>query len=69
MYLQSTVTEQHLMQGDGFFQPKWPEEQIKQAAKLEIWCTNFNDPGPDSTTFKLINADGKIIATQNIGGY
>jgi len=37
--------------------------------RVEIWCTEFKDPGPDYTEFRMYDAAGALIATRRIGGY
>lgn len=51
------------------FGPRFTEEQVSKAVKMEIWCTNFSDPGDDYTEFRLIDAEGKIISTKTINGF
>lgn len=51
------------------FGPGFQKEHLKDAAKLEIWCSNFNDPGPDRSEFRLIDKDGKVLFTTSLGGY
>ena len=69
MYLERTITDKQCMQGDGMFRPIFPEADIAQADKLEIWCSGFSDGGDDCTTFKLLDAEGKTVSSRSIGGY
>lgn len=55
------------MQGDGFFQPKFDEDKVAQADRLEIWATNFEDNG-EYCDFRLMQGD-TVIASKTIQGY
>lgn len=66
MYLYETKTGE-AMQGDGFFSPRFDEEQIKQADRVEVWATSFNDAG-EYCEFRLMKGD-KVLAKSQIRGY
>ena len=51
------------------FGPGFSEEQVEQAAALELWGSGFKDPGPDCNEFRLIDADGDVIAKKRLNGY
>ena len=66
MYLYETKTGDG-MQGDGFFQPCFKQEQLKEADRLEVWATSFNDAN-EYCDFRLMK-DDKVVAESTIGGY
>ena len=66
MHLYETKTGEG-MQGDGFFQPKFSQEQLDQADRLEVWATSMNDAG-EYCEFRLMKGD-EVIATKVIRGY
>lgn len=51
------------------FGPGLTEEQAKGVTKVEVWCSSFNDPGPDYTDFKFFDQAGKLVGTRTLGGY
>lgn len=53
----------------GFCGPQFGPEKVAKAAKLEVWGSSFDDPGPDWCRFDLLDADGQRIASQTTPGY
>jgi hypothetical protein len=51
------------------FGPGFPEELVKRAHRLEVWGSQFTDPGPDKTVFKLYDIDGAVIGEREVAGY
>ena len=66
MHLYETKTGE-AMQGDGFFQPKFKQEDIDKADRLEVWATSFQDSG-EYCEFRLMSGD-EVIASSRIQGY
>jgi hypothetical protein len=67
MYLMETKTGDS-MQGNGMFSPKFTEDELAKADRLEVWATNFDDAGGDYCDFRLMNGD-KVIVSKQIQGY
>ncbi len=40
-----------------------------KAAKIEVWHSSFEDPGPDGDEYKVFNADGNLIGLFKTTGY
>jgi len=51
------------------FGPGFQPEHLKNAVRMEIWCSNITDLGEDHTDFKLIDKDGKVLFTSTVGGF
>jgi hypothetical protein len=51
------------------FGPEFSNEQINQAAKMEVWGSQFHESGGDYVEFKLFCCHGQLIAQKRIGGY
>ena len=70
MYLRSTLSGEGMSYAtlEPPFGPGFTEDQVKQADKMEVWCSGFKDPGPDFTRFKLLKGD-ETVASQEVGGY
>lgn len=50
------------------FGPGFGNGQVKTATRMEIWGTNFNDPGPDFTEFRLFKGS-VFLASRRLNGY
>lgn len=68
-YLQSVITDKNRIQGDNMFTPKWQPALLEKAAKMEVWCSSFSEPGGDYTKFILKDASDKQLAEATMGGY
>jgi len=51
------------------FGPGFPENLVKNAVRMEVWGSSFNDPGPDCCKFKLLDCEDRLIAEVEVGGY
>lgn len=51
------------------FGPGFGEAAVEKAEALEVHGSSFSDPGPDFCEFRLLDADGEVIATRRVGGY
>lgn len=49
--------------------PQFEEEAVASAAKMEVWGSSFNDPGPDWCRFDLLDAKGVKIVSRTTPGY
>lgn len=49
--------------------PGFDEKTVAQTARLEVWGTNFSDPGPDYCQFRVFDATGKQCGVRNVDGY
>jgi hypothetical protein len=36
---------------------------------VEVWCSDFLDPGDDFNDFRIYNAQGELLRTVRINGY
>ncbi len=50
------------------FGPGFSEDEARNADAMEIWGTQFNDPGPDYVEFRLIK-DGQTWVERRVDGY
>jgi len=50
------------------FSPEFTEEEVKDADKIEVWATSFNDEGPDYCEFRLMKKD-QVISSKRVDGY
>tara|TARA_R110000824_G_scaffold350598_3_gene537534 strand:+ start:336 stop:554 length:219 start_codon:yes stop_codon:yes gene_type:complete len=46
-----------------------PQEMVEKVEKVEIWGTNFSDPGPDFTDHRAFDKSGKQITNYIVSGY
>lgn len=37
--------------------------------RMEVWGSSFDDPGPDFCEFRLMAADGSVLASKRVAGY
>ena len=51
------------------FGPGFSAEIIEKTETLEVWGTEFKDPGPDYCEFRAIDAKGVLLGQRRIGGY
>ena len=51
------------------FGPGFPKETADQAERLEIWASEFSEPGPDYCEFRLFGAQGQSLGTRRQAGY
>jgi len=49
--------------------PAFDVLQAGQATWMEIWGSEFGDPGEDKVEFRLVDSDNKIIAIREVKGY
>ena len=50
------------------FGPRFPANVVESITRLEIWATNFKDPGPDFTEFRAYAKD-TLLKTRRIAGF
>ncbi len=50
------------------FGPGFSTEIIEKTETLEVWGTEFKDPGPDYCEFRAIDANGVRIALKRLEG-
>ena len=51
------------------FGPGFAAGIVEKIEALEIWGTEFKDPGPDYCEFRAFDADGAQLATMKVKGY
>jgi hypothetical protein len=49
--------------------PKFSDEEVAKATKMEVWGTTFDHPGADFCEFRLINEKDEIILKTRVDGY
>jgi hypothetical protein len=70
MYLYDTLPKDKLRETTKCpFGPRFDDELVNRAEKMEIWATSIKDPGDDYCLFRLIDPRGKTIAEKRINGY
>ena len=73
MYLHSTYLQQDDIVQQACtkppFGPGFSQDAAKKAAKMEVWATNFTDPGEDYCLFKLFDAAGTVIGENRVDGF
>jgi hypothetical protein len=69
MYLYQTITENVKAAALGNIGgPLFSEEQAARADKMEIWASEFTEPGPDYCLFRLFEKEVQI-GTKRQNGY
>lgn len=72
MYLFNTITDPKEIVAQATarkpFGPGLKQADAEKAAKLEVWATTVKEGG-EKTEFRLLNAEGKRIATGTVAGY
>ena len=63
-----TKSKSEMMQGAPFG-GGFTEVQAEEASEMVVTGTSFEDPGPDHCEFKLVRADGSVIAVNRTSGY
>jgi len=66
--LSKTVTGENIASENKGFGPKFSEDVIKDATSMEIWHSEFSDPGADKTEFILKNGSSEI-GRKSTAGY
>jgi hypothetical protein len=51
------------------FGPGFPVGALKNVETLEVWGSEFKDPGPDFTEFRVFDAKGLALGTRRVEGY
>jgi len=51
------------------FGPGFPEEIAKRTAKLEVWGSDFNEPGNDYCLFRAFDVAGATVGERRVNGY
>lgn len=51
------------------FGPCFSGEIAEKTETLEVWGTEFKDPGPDFCEFRAIDANGVVLGRKRIDGY
>jgi len=49
--------------------PKFSDEQVEQATRMEVWGSTFTNPEPDHCEFRLLNDKNEIICKRRVEGY
>jgi len=67
----NTFTDEKSIRKNAFgpFTPDFPKDEIEKAAKLEIWGSDFDEPGGDYCEFRLIDKEGVQISAARVPGY
>jgi hypothetical protein len=77
MHLISTFKKQNdgcnvsigeIVQCPPFGFPKFTLDEVKEAERLEVWGSSFNDPGDDFCEFRVIK-NNETILTKRVDGY
>ena len=75
MYLYETITEKSRMVNGfipkymkGFMIPKFNDNHISEADRMEVWASSFKDDSSDFCEFRLIK-NNEIIANERVSGY
>jgi len=45
------------------------EQEVVGAVRLEWYGSDFSEPGPDYNVWKLLDAEGNVIASRRMEGY
>ena len=53
----------------GPFWPGFAENIVEKAARVETWCSSFNDPGGDYCEWRAFDSEGRPIGTHRVAGY
>lgn len=66
-----TYTDEKSIRTNAFgpFTPDFPKDEVAQAVKLEIWGSDYDEPGGDYCEFRLIGKDGVQISAARVSGY
>jgi hypothetical protein len=51
------------------FGPGFPPDIVARTERLEIWCSRFEDPGPDYSEVKAFDAQGQLLGSRCQDGY
>lgn len=68
MYLNEIITDKINMLHPSF-QVEFTKAEVEQADRVEVWSSEFNDPGPDCNQFLLIGGDKKVIRAVEQPGF
>ncbi len=49
--------------------PKFAEEDLEKAEKMEFHASKFTDPGGDFMEIRLFDSEGNVITTKRTEGY
>jgi hypothetical protein len=69
MHLVETVKDRDQMCEKPPFGAGFPRELAEKADHMEWWGSSFDDPGDDYNEYKLVGANGQVIATKRVAGY
>jgi len=70
MYLVDTITEKNTIKRDPMITMfvSFPEADIDQADRLEVWGSSFNEGSEDCCEYRLMKGK-EAIATKRVNGY
>jgi hypothetical protein len=70
MYLVDTITDKKKIKRDPMITMfvSFPEAQVDEADRLEVWGSSFKDNGDDCCEYRLMNGE-KLVATRTMKGY
>ena len=71
MYLYATHTDRNWIEREARWanpEPPFGQDVIGRAVKMEIWSSNFTDPGPDFNELRLFMGDGAVFVAR-VDGY
>lgn len=68
MFLHTVSKEKSSMTRPVPFGGGFDEREAEEADRMEVWCSRFDDPGPDYNVFRLVK-DDMVIAERRVVGY
>lgn len=51
------------------FGPGFPAEIVKLTSKIEVYGSDFDEPGPDYCLFRVFNESGQTVGERRVNGY
>lgn len=66
--LKETTNKDEMMAGPPFG-PGVCRDIAEKAARMEVWGSNFNEPGPDYCEFRLYDVAGIVVDRRRVDGY
>jgi hypothetical protein len=68
-YLHETKTGADARETAARLPPFGPGIERADIHRLEVWASDFKEPGDDYCEFRAFDEGGRLLATRRVGGY